>query len=265
MPRSRVKRGGQTVRPTEASTESDEIRLNRYIARAGVCSRRKADELIRDGVVRVNGDVVTKLGTRVGPADEVVVNGRRISPSPYQYILLNKPTDTITTTDDEKNRRTVLELLPISKENPDGLFPVGRLDRNTTGVLLITNDGELAHRLMHPRYEIDKLYRVTTQRPVSRADLSRLASGITLEDGVARVDDAGYVDENDHLTVGRLIHEGRNRQLRRMLESIGHTVRKLDRVTYAGLTLEGIRRGKWRKLTSSEVAGLYRRVKLKTK
>lgn len=262
---ARRKRDHSAVGQSVASTDLSEIRLNRYIARAGVCSRRKADDLILEGVVRVNGEIVTKLGTRVRPGDDVSVNGRRISPSPFEYILLNKPTNTITTTEDEKGRRTVLDLMKVPAGNPAGLFPVGRLDRDTTGALLITNDGELAHRLMHPRYEIEKMYRVSTERPVTKADLAQMATGIRLEDGIAAADNVDYIDVTDHRIIGISIHEGRNRQVRRMLESLGHSVRRLDRVVYAGLTLEGIRRGKWRKLRRDEISRLYRRVRLKTK
>ncbi|GIV59113.1 MAG: pseudouridine synthase [Rhodothermaceae bacterium] len=239
------------------------MRLNRYIARAGVCSRRKADELIRAGRVKVNGEVVTELGVRLHEGDEVTVGGRRISPRPFTYLLLNKPKDTLTTTDDERGRTTVLDLLDLPPEERDALFPVGRLDRNTTGVLLLTNDGELAHRLMHPRYGVEKIYRVRTKEPVKPHELDRLRQGIELEDGLARADRVAYVAPDAPHEVGLMIHEGRNRQVRRMFEALGHEVVQLERVAYAGLTTAGVRRGRWRRLQEKEVRRLYRLVKLK--
>ncbi|GIV61297.1 MAG: pseudouridine synthase [Rhodothermaceae bacterium] len=239
------------------------MRLNRYIARAGVCSRRKADELIRAGRVRVNGEVVTEMGVRVQEGDEVIVNGRRISPQPYLYLLLNKPGDTITTTDDEKGRATVLDLIDLPPEEKEGLFPVGRLDRHTTGVLLLTNDGELAHRLMHPRYQVEKLYRVRTREAVKPHQLEQLREGIELDDGLARADRVAYLTPDNHHEVGLQIHEGRNRQVRRMFEALGHEVVQLERVAYAGLTTAGVRRGKWRRLQDAEVRRLRRSVGLK--
>ena len=258
----RVRRGdGKDVRrePEEA------LRLNRYIALAGVCSRRKADELIEQGRVRVNGVVVTNFATRVSSRDLVAVNGRRISPATYQYVLLNKPSDTITTTEDERDRQTVLDIVNVPDDEKEGLFPVGRLDRHTTGVLLLTNDGELANRLMHPRYEVDKLYRVVLDRPMSEDDLQRLLKGVQLEDGLARADYAAVPDPAKPKVLGIAIHEGRNRQIRRMIGQLGYTVEKLERINYAGLTTKGLRRGKWRRLEDYEVESLYRRVRLKTK
>lgn len=238
-------------------------RLNRYLARAGVAARRAADALIAEGRVRVNGAVETTLGARVRPGDRVEVDGREVAPRHLVYILLNKTRDAITTTDDERGRRTVLDLLDgLPEEDREGLFPVGRLDRDTTGALLLTNDGELAHRLMHPRYGAEKLYLVETRDPVRPDELDRLRRGVNLDDGPARADQVGYVTESRHQVAVQL-HEGRNRQVRRMFEALGHTVAKLDRVGYAGLTLERLRRGRWRRLHPHEVNALRARVKLR--
>lgn len=253
-------RNGPRSGTSDADPES--IRLNKYIARAGVCSRRKADELIEHGRVKVNGNVVTELGSRVGAADEVEVNGRLISPRRHVYILVNKPKNTITTTDDPHDRETVMELIALPEKEKSGLFPVGRLDRETTGVLLITNDGDLAHRLMHPRYEVEKLYRVRTKNSVKPHELDLLRKGLMLDDGEAAVDKVVYVAPPDRHDVGLSIHEGRNRQIRRMFEALGHDVLALERVNYAGLTAEGVRPGKWRRLTDHEVRHLRRQVKL---
>ncbi len=238
-------------------------RLNRYIARSGVTSRRKADDLISAGRVSVNGTVVTELGTRISKGDVVEVNGRRISPRDHHYILLNKPNDVVTTTDDEKGRKTVLDLVDLPEARDKVIYPVGRLDRETVGVLLLTNDGELANRLMHPRYEIEKLYVVRTKEKVRPHELEQLKSGVELDDGPARADYVAYADPNDERNIGISLHEGRNRQVRRMVEAIGHEVERLERVNYAGLTTEGVRRGKWRRLEDYEIRRLRRQVKLK--
>lgn len=238
------------------------MRLNRYIARAGVCSRRDADALIEKGQVKVNGNVVTEFATYVTDQDTVEVNGRVISPQRHVYILLNKPKDTITTTDDPRERRTVMDLVRIPEPEKRGLFPVGRLDRDTVGAILVTNDGELAHRLMHPSFEIEKLYLVRTANPVKPHEIDLLKRGIQLEDGAAAADEAAYVDPSDHRRIGIRIHEGRNRQVRRMLEALGHEIVYLERVNYAGLTTEGIRPGKWRRLQPYEVRRLKRQVSL---
>ncbi len=270
--RSSVRKGGgedpraKTTRRgglhAAAASSDPSIRLNKYIARAGICSRRKADELIEKGQVKVNGDVVTELGTRVKDSDDVDVNGRSISPRRHMYILVNKPKDTITTTDDPHDRDTVMELIEITEEEKQGLFPVGRLDRDTTGVLLVTNDGDLAHRLMHPSYEIDKFYRVRTKKPVKPHELDKLRKGVVLEDGHAAADRVAYVAPPDRHEVGISIHEGRTRQIRRMFEALGHEIASLERVNYAGLTVEGVRPGKWRRLKEHEIRQLHRQVKL---
>jgi 23S rRNA pseudouridine2605 synthase len=239
-----------------------EVRLNRFIAQAGLCSRRTADEWIAAGRVKVNGKVATELGTKVQvKEDEVTVDGRKVHPQALTYVLLNKPRDTITTTDDERDRRTVMDLLDAEKR-ASGVVPVGRLDRDTSGVLLLTNDGELAHRLMHPRYEVEKLYRVETDQAVTPQHIEKLASGVDLEDGPARADQVGFIDSPTR--IGISLHEGRNRLIRRMFEALGYRVVKLDRVAYAGLTAEGLGRGRWRELKPHEVNRLRRSVKLKT-
>lgn len=238
------------------------VRLNRYIASSGQCSRREADELISKGQVKVNGKVVQELGTKVSHGDRVEVNGRQIAPTDREYLLLNKPKDTITTTSDEKGRRNVMDLLDPEEFGSAGLFPVGRLDRHTTGALLITNDGDLAHRLMHPSYGVSKQYAITTREPVSAEDLARLGQGVELEDGTAKADRVAYAADGDPRQLVMSIHEGRNRQIRRMIEALGNEVEQLDRVVYAGLSTKGIRKGKWRRLTRTEVASLYRQVKL---
>jgi 23S rRNA pseudouridine2605 synthase len=239
------------------------MRINRYVARAGVCSRRAADKLIEQGRVKVNGSVVTEYSTYVTDADVVEANGRLISPTRHLYLLVNKPKDTIATTDDPGDRRTVMDLVGLPESEKGSLFPVGRLDRDTTGVLLVTNDGVLAHRLMHPRFEIDKLYLVRTRRAVKPHELESLKDGVELEDGPAAADEAAYVALPDRHQIGIRLHEGRNRQIRRMFEALGHEVEHLERVKYAGLTVEGVRPGKWRRLEPYEVKRLKRQVNLR--
>jgi 23S rRNA pseudouridine2605 synthase len=258
-----------TVRPDRKEDTSapvlsmdEPVRLNRYIASSGECSRREADDLIVKGQVKVNGKVVQELGTKVSHGDRVEVNGKQIAPTDREYLLLNKPKDTITTTSDEKGRRNVMDLLDLEEFGSTGLFPVGRLDRHTTGALLLTNDGDLAHRLMHPSYGVSKQYAIATKEPVAAEDMARLGQGINLEDGLAKADKVAYASDGDPRHLVMSIHEGRNRQVRRMIEAIGNEVEQLDRVLYAGLSTKGIRKGKWRRLTRAEVASLYRQVKL---
>jgi 23S rRNA pseudouridine2605 synthase len=217
--------------------------------------------MIGQGLVKVNGEAVTQMGTKVTRTDRVMVNGKRIVPADREYILLNKPKDTITTTSDEKGRRSVMDLLPSEEFGALGLFPVGRLDRHTTGALLLTNDGDLAHRLMHPSYGVDKQYLIQTKKPVTEEQLGELKRGIKLEDGEAKADKVFYM-EGDQQVLVMAIHEGRNRQVRRMVEALDNEVAQLDRVRYAGLTTKGIRKGKWRRLSRKEVSTLYRHVKL---
>ena len=239
------------------------VRLNKYIARAGVCSRRKADDLIDQGLVKVNGAVIKEYWHQVEAEDLVEVNGKVVSPRSHVYVLLNKPQDTITTTSDERGRQTVMDLVEASMGEKEGVFPVGRLDRDTTGTLLLTNDGELAHRLMHPRYEITKRYIIRTRDSVKPHEIDQLRRGVLLDDGLAKADQIAYVDATNHHEVGVEIHEGRNRQIRRMFEAIGHRIVSLDRVSYAGLGTEGVRRGRWRQLLPHEVKRLRNLVNLK--
>ena len=262
--RYRGKPTGANRRPTSTPvlTLDEPVRLNRYIASSGTCSRREADDLINQGLIKLNGEVVSELGTKVSKGDRVMVNGKHIVPVDREYLLMNKPTDTITTTSDEKGRRSVMDLLDAQEYGTLGLFPVGRLDRHTTGALLLTNDGDLAHRLMHPSYVVSKQYLIETRDPVDEKQLTALQTGVELEDGIAKADRVSYADDASPTWLVMSLHEGRNRQVRRMLEALGNEVVKLDRVRYAGLTTKGIRKGRWRRLSRDEVAVLYRKVKL---
>jgi len=244
-------------------SDAEGIRLNKYVAKAGVTSRRKADDIIDAGRVRVNGEVVKEYWYRVTDGDTVEVSGRTISPQKNRYILLNKPKDTISTTDDEKGRETVVDLVRLPEEIRDGLYPVGRLDRDTVGVLLLTNDGDLAHRLMHPRYETKKLYKVRTRSPIAPHEIDTLRRGVELEDGMAAADRVTYIDPSRREEIGLMLHEGRNRQIRRMMEALGHEVVALERVNYAGISTKGLDRGQWRHLHEHEVRRLKNHVKLK--
>jgi 23S rRNA pseudouridine2605 synthase len=237
-------------------------RINKYIAHTGLCSRRDADDLVEQGRVSIDGTTVTEHGTRVHEGQTVRVDGEVVRPAEQAYLLLNKPKDTISTTDDEKDRRTVLDLVGAGGDNPKGLFPVGRLDRNTTGVLLITNDGDLAHRLMHPSYEIAKIYFVRTQAPVKPHQIDALRRGVTLSDGSASADRVTYITPENKNEIALELHEGRNRQIRRMLKQLGHQIVQLDRAQYAGLTTENLPRGQWRRLSGGEVQALRERVNL---
>ena len=227
------------------------IRLNKFLANAGVCSRREADEFITAGVVSVNGTVVTELGTKVKRTDEVKFHEQPVSIERKVYVLLNKPKDYVTTSDDPQNRKTVMDLVKnVCRER---IYPVGRLDRNTTGVLLFTNDGELASKLTHPKFLKKKIYHVTTDKNVTAADMRQIAEGITLEDGEIRADAIDYASPTDKKQVGIEIHSGKNRIVRRIFEALGYRVVKLDRVLFAGMTKKNVRRGDWRFLTEQEV------------
>ncbi|HRH36910.1 MAG TPA: pseudouridine synthase [Flavobacteriales bacterium] len=231
--------------------------MNRYLAHSGVASRRDADDLIKAGVVTVNGKVVTELGTKVGPGDTVHYGGQKLSAEKKRYVLLNKPKDFITTTDDPRDRRTVMAL--IDHIGTERLYPVGRLDRHTTGVLLMTNDGDLAKKLTHPSHGAEKVYHATLDKNVTKAHLDQLVEGVELEDGMAMADEASYVDGVGKREVGLKLHMGRNRVVRRMFEALGYDVVKLDRVMFAGLTKKDIPRGKCRELTDREVLFLTKR------
>ena len=222
-----------------------------------MASRREADDLIKAGVVTINGKVVTELGTKVRPGDKVHYGGQRLSMEQKRYVLLNKPKDFITTTDDPHDRRTVMAL--VENACPERLYPVGRLDRNTTGVLLMTNDGDLAKKLTHPSHGAEKIYHVTLDKAVTKAHLEQLVQGVELEDGPAQADEATFVQDSSKKEVGLKLHMGRNRIVRRMLEALGYEVVKLDRVVFAGLTKKDVPRGKWRHLTEKEVLFLTKR------
>ncbi len=230
---------------------NEPIRLNKYLAKAGVCSRREADEFITAGVVKVNGEVVTELGTKVKRSDVVHFHDQQISIEKKVYVLLNKPKDYVTTSDDPQNRKTVMDL--VKDACRERIYPVGRLDRNTTGVLLLTNDGELASKLTHPQFMKKKIYHVWLDKNVTAADMRLIADGVTLDDGEIRADAIDYASETDRKQVGIEIHSGRNRIVRRIFESLGYKVLKLDRVFFAGLTKKNVRRGDWRFLTEQEV------------
>lgn len=233
----------------------DKMPLNKFIAHSGVAARREAAELVKKGLVKVNGVIITEPGHKVSATDEVRVNGKKaVLAKNLVYILLNKPKDYITTTDDPQGRKTVLDL--IGKATTERVYPVGRLDRNTSGVLLFTNDGELAQKLTHPSNEIKKVYHVTLNKPLEKNDFDKILKGIVLEDGLASVDVLAYADIKDKTQVGVEIHSGRNRIVRRIFEALGYDVKGLDRVIFAGLTKKNIERGKYRFLSEKEVRDL---------
>ncbi|WPP53370.1 pseudouridine synthase [Catalinimonas niigatensis] len=253
------KKFSKTSKPDKDSAPPSEkkgdglVRLNKYIANAGVCSRREADTLISAGEIKVNGKVVTELGTKVKITDRVVHKGKSLNPEKLMYVLLNKPKNYITTTDDPEERKTVMQL--VAKACEERIYPVGRLDRNTTGLLLLTNDGELADKLAHPSNNVKKLYQVDIDKPITDEDFLKIQDGVTLEDGLAQVDELGLVNET-RTSLGIQIHIGRNRIVRRIFEHLGYDVVRLDRVMYAGLTKKDLPRGTWRHLTPKEVIQL---------
>ena len=228
-----------------------EVRLNKFLANAGICSRRVADEYIQKGLVMVNDVVVTELGMKITPKDIVKYNGEIVTTEKKCYILLNKPKDTVTTSDDPNGRKTVMDLVKGACE--ERIYPVGRLDRNTTGVLLLTNDGDLAAKLAHPQYVKKKIYQVWTDKPISEEDMQHIADGVELDDGPIHADAVSYVSPTDRKQAGIEIHSGRNRVVRRIFEALGYHVVKLDRVYFAGLTKKNLPRGRWRYLTQEEV------------
>ena len=230
---------------------NEPIRLNKFLANAGVCSRREADEFITAGVVSVNGEVVTELGTKIKRSDVVKFHDEPVSIERKVYVLLNKPKDTVTTSDDPQERRTVMDL--VKGACNERIYPVGRLDRNTTGVLLLTNDGDLASKLTHPKFLKKKIYHVHLDKNLTKADMEQIAAGIQLEDGEIHADAISYTDDFKKDQVGIEIHSGKNRIVRRIFESLGYKVVKLDRVFFAGLTKKGLRRGDWRYLSEAEV------------
>jgi len=229
--------------------------LNKFLAHSGVAARREAAEIVKQGKVKVNKVVITEPGHKVSQHDDITVNGKKVFVSKnLVYILLNKPKDYITTTDDPQGRKTVLDI--IGKATPERIYPVGRLDRNTSGVLLLTNDGELSQKLTHPSNQIKKVYHVTLNKPLDKKDFEKILSGITLDDGPASVDVLAHADIKDKTQIGVEIHSGRNRIVRRIFEALGYDVKNLDRVIFAGLTKKNIERGKWRFLTEKEVRDL---------
>ena len=230
---------------------NEPVRLNKYLANAGICSRREADEFITAGVVSVNGVIVTELGTKIKRTDEVKFHDEPVSVERKVYVLLNKPKDCVTTSDDPQERKTVMHC--VKDACKERIYPVGRLDRNTTGVLLLTNDGDLASKLTHPKYLKKKIYHVYCDKNVTKADLDQIAAGVTLDDGEIHADAISYASETDKKQVGIEIHSGKNRIVRRIFESLGYKVTKLDRVYFAGLTKKGLKRGDWRYLTEQEV------------
>ena len=230
---------------------NEPLRLNKFLANAGVCSRREADEFIQAGVVTVNGEVVTELGTKILRTDEVKFHDAPVTLEKKVYVLLNKPKDYVTTSDDPQQRKTVMDL--VKDVCPERIYPVGRLDRNTTGVLLLTNDGDLASKLTHPKFLKKKVYHVHLDKNLTAHDMEQIREGITLEDGEIKADAVEYADERDKSQVGIEIHSGKNRIVRRIFESLGYRVTKLDRVQFAGLTKKNLRRGDWRFLTEKEV------------
>ncbi|MEX6687689.1 pseudouridine synthase [Danxiaibacter flavus] len=231
----------------------EKMPLNKYIAHAGVCARREAAELVKEGKVQVNNNIIYEPGFKVSPDDKVKVKGKLVHiQKNLVYILLNKPKDYITTLDDPQGRKTVLDLIKGAVTN-ERVYPVGRLDRNTTGVLLITNDGELAQKLTHPSFEVKKIYEVTLDKPLAKNDGQAILDGVELEDGLVKADAVGYVDARDKNVVGVQIHSGRNRIVRRIFEHLGYNVKNLDRVMFANLTKKNVERGKWRYLNEKEV------------
>lgn len=236
----------------QAAATSAPMPLNKFIAHAGICSRRDAATLVKEGKVTVNGEKITEPGFKVTGTEEVKVSGKKITlQKNLVYILLNKPKDYITTVEDPQGRKTVLDL--VKKATTERVYPVGRLDRNTTGVLLLTNDGDLAQKLSHPSYEVKKIYEVKLDKPLTRKDFDTLIKGVTLEDGFVAPDALAYADAKDKGIIGIEIHSGRNRIVRRMFEHLGYDVRSLDRVMFANLTKKNVERGKWRFLTEKEV------------
>ena len=239
--------------PIEDPGKVQEIRLNRYIANAGICSRREADQLIAAGRIKVNDAIITEMGHKVKPGEKVYYNGKLLSREKMVYVLLNKPKDFITTTSDPEERKTVMQL--VANACDERIYPVGRLDRNTTGLLLFTNDGDLSKKLTHPSHEIKKVYQVELDKPLEKSDYEKIVAGIELEDGMATVDDLVVLTPDDK-QLGLELHLGRNRIVRRIFESLGYEVIKLDRVMFAGLTKKDLPRGNWRYLSEKEVVQL---------
>ena len=239
---------------TSKTSDSDEIRLNKYIANSGICSRREADTFIKTGSATVNGKIITEMGFKVKLDDEVRFDGALISPESKRYVLLNKPKNYITTMDDERGRKTVMELIQTAAK--ERIYPVGRLDRLTTGLLLFTNDGEMAKKLTHPKHQVKKLYHVTLDKKLSMGDLQKISENFVLDGKMVFVDKVSYIENKPKHEIGIEIHSGRNRIVRRIFEHFGYKVTKLDRVIFAGLTKKNLSRGVWRHLTQQEINNL---------
>jgi 23S rRNA pseudouridine2605 synthase len=249
-----VKKEFKKITPTKPSDVTSGIRLNKYIANSGVCSRREADTYIEHGSVEVNGKLVTEMGYKVQPDDVVRFDGTSISPEQKKYVLLNKPKNYITTMDDDRGRKTVMEL--IANASKERIYPVGRLDRNTTGLLLFTNDGDLAKKLTHPKHNVRKLYHASLDKKLDLKDLEKLRGDVIIEGRKVFIDAVSYVNNEPKSEVGIEIHSGRNRIVRKIFESLGYKVNKLDRVVFAELTKKNLPRGRWRELTNLEVTNL---------
>lgn len=248
----KIKAAGTPKNAPAQKTTDEVMPLNKFLAHCGVSSRRDAVELISKGLVKINGNIATEPGYKVQPNDEIIFNGKKLFVTKnLVYILLNKPKDYITTTDDPQGRKTVLQL--IQKATTERVYPVGRLDRNTSGVLLLTNDGDLTQKLSHPSYQIKKIYEVKLDKPLIKAHFDDIINGLTLEDGIINVDSLAYADNKDKSVIGIEIHSGRNRIVRRIFESLGYDVKGLDRVMYAGLTKKNVERSKWRYLSEKEI------------
>ena len=250
---TKLKSGSATIKKTaENTTTAETMPVNKYIAHSGICSRRDAAILVKEGKVIVNGETATDPGRKVSQSDVVKVNGKKITPTKnFVYILLNKPKDYLTTLEDPQGRKTVLDL--IKQATSERVYPIGRLDRNTSGVLLLTNDGELAQKLSHPKHEIKKVYEIRLDRALTKGDMDKIAAGITLEDGFVAPDVIAYADAKDKCIIGIEIHSGRNRIVRRIFEHLKYDVKALDRVMFAGLTKKNVQRGKWRFLNEKEL------------
>ena len=254
LSRKPIKKEYKKITPTKKVDESAGIRLNKYIANSGICSRREADTYIEHGSVEVNGKLVTEMGYKVMPEDVVRFDGTSISPEKKRYVLLNKPKNYITTMEDDRGRSTVMEL--IQNATKERIYPVGRLDRNTTGLLLFTNDGEMAKKLTHPKHNVRKLYHASLDRKLDLKDLEKLRGDVVIEGKKVFIDAISYVEGEQKTEIGIEIHSGRNRIVRKIFEHVGYKVNKLDRVLFSGLTKKNLPRGRWRELTSQEIANL---------
>jgi 23S rRNA pseudouridine2605 synthase len=246
----------QKQKPLNIPEMNDPIRLNKYIANSGICSRREADKLITDGHIKVNGQIVTELGRKISKNDVVLYKDKQIGFEKLIYVLLNKPKNVVTTASDESGRKTVLDF--FEGKIMERIYPVGRLDKDTTGVLLLTNDGDLTKKLTHPSYNKKKVYHVFLDKVIKNEDMQKLLTGIELEDGFMKFDDIQYSDLNNKNELGVEIHSGKNRIIKRMFETLNYQVIKLDRVYFAGLTKKDLKRGRWRFLTQIEISNLKR-------